>query len=107
MLEVEVEGRRVMMGDAVPIASGGPTARVSARADAPSPIRRRVLVHDGEDPVVMDGAGTEATLEAEVSAGTGGHCYVPAELADGEIVWASPVYFVAAERSRGWGGARQ
>ncbi len=77
----------------------GATVRVSAQVDAPTAVRRTVLIHNGQDLSEREGNREgdrlTAALDAELVVKPGDHCYVRVELADGEIAWSSPVFFVA------------
>jgi hypothetical protein len=92
--EGEIEGRRVQMGDIVHIADTGAALRVGIRVTAPSPLRRIVLVQDGKDVVEHEASGAQGALSATLNVRPGGYCYTRVELADGELAWTSPAFFV-------------
>ncbi|HXI16734.1 MAG TPA: DUF3604 domain-containing protein [Chloroflexota bacterium] len=104
-LDIEVtgdqvgQGARATMGQEVPLREDGTTIRASAQVDAPSAVRRTVLVHNGQDLLERggqrEGGRLTAVLDTELVAKPGDHCYVRVELANGEIAWSSPIFFVA------------
>ena len=95
----DIQGARASMGQEIPLREDGTTIRASAQVDAPSPVRRTVLVHNGQDLSEREGNREgdrlTAALDAELVVKPGDHCYVRVELDDGEIAWSSPVFFVA------------
>ena len=81
-----------LMGEEITAPGAGATRTISASARAPSPVKRMVLVRNGED--ISSAEGGQLTYTDDTDLEPQVYYYVRVEFENGELAWSSPVWVV-------------
>ena len=79
-----------LMGEEITLAEAGAARAISAPAEGPSPVKRMVLVRNGEDISSAEGGRLTYTDDTDLEAEA--YYYVRVEFEDRELAWSSPVW---------------
>ena len=79
-----------LMGEEITAPGAGAARTISASASGPSPVKRIVLVRNGEDISSAEGGRLTYTDDTDLEPQV--YYYVRVEFEDGELAWSSPVW---------------